>query len=130
VHDPDLTRLIPKTLAVQAGHEPELVINGDGSAVRDFVHVKDMADTVVRGLHACVGGGHRVRVLDVLEVAEQVTGSPIPIRHRPSADEPPILLADNTRIRQDLGWAPRNSELRTILADAWNALTGENSPQE
>ena len=126
--DPNLTRLIPKTLAVQAGHEPELVINGDGSAVRDFVHVRDMADAVVRGLQACVAGqwraynvgsGRRVRVLDVLGTAEQVTGRPVAVRHRPAADEPPILLADNTRIRQDLGWEPRNSDLRTILADAW-----------
>jgi len=139
VSDPDLTRLIPKTLAVQAGREPELVLNGDGSAVRDFVHVRDMADAVVRGLQACVAGrwraynvgsGHRVRVLDVLEAAEQVTGRPVPVRHRPAADEPPILLADNTRIRQDLGWVPHNSDLRTILTDGWHALTGEYSPQE
>lgn len=82
ITDTDVTKLIPKILAVQAGHEPELVINGDGSAVRDFVHVLDMAEAFALALDACVpgqwraynvGSGRRTRVLDVLRAAEQVT---------------------------------------------------------
>jgi UDP-glucose 4-epimerase len=139
VADPDRTRLIPKILAVQAGLAPELVINGDGSAVRDFVHVLDMAEAFVLALGACtpgrwraynVGSGRRTRVLDVLHAAEQVTGRPIPIRYRPPAPEPAVLLADHTRISHDLGWAPRNSDLPTILTDGWNALTTSYSPLE
>jgi UDP-glucose 4-epimerase len=139
VTDTDVTRLIPKILAVQAGFEPELVINGDGSAVRDFVHVLDMAEAFALALGACVSGqwraynvgsGRRVQVLDVLRAAEQVTGRRIPVRHRPPADEPPVVLADSTRIRHDLGWTPRNSNLTTILTDGWKALTSTNSPQE
>lgn len=139
VTDTDVTRLIPKILAVQAGHEPELVINGDGSAVRDFVHVLDMAEAFALALGACVpgqwraynvGSGRRTRVLDVLRMAEQVTGRRVPVRHRPPANEPPVLLADNTRIKHDLGWTPHNSNLTTILTDGWNALTREYSPRE
>ena len=131
--DPDLTRLIPKVLAVQAGLDSELVLNGDGSAVRDFVHVLDMADAFALALDMCtpgqwraynVGSGRRTRVLDVLHTAEQITGRPVPTRHRPPAHEPAALLADHTRISHDLGWAPHRSDLPTILTDAWNALTG------
>ncbi|MGQ0774809.1 MAG: NAD-dependent epimerase/dehydratase family protein, partial [Pseudonocardiales bacterium] len=123
VTDTDLTRLIPKLLAVHAGHEPELVINGDGSAVRDFVHVLDMAEAFALAIDACisgqwraysVGSGQRTRVLDVLHATEQITGRQVRIAHRPPATEPPVLIADHTRISHDLGWAPRNSDLPTI----------------
>ncbi|MGH9161890.1 MAG: NAD-dependent epimerase/dehydratase family protein [Vicinamibacteraceae bacterium] len=131
VADRDLTRLIPKTLAVQAGRAAELVVNGDGSAVRDFVHVWDMAAAVVAALEACtpgawqaynVGSGRRTSVADVVAAAEDVTGRPVTVRHRPQANEPAVLLADSSHIRQDLGWQAKNSDLSQILADAWKAL--------
>lgn len=138
VTDTDLTRLIPKILAVQAGLEPELVINGDGSAVRDFVHVVDMAEAFALALDVYVAGqwraynvssGTPTRILDVLQVAQQVTGRPVPVpvRHRASAHDPAVLLADNTRIRHDLGWTPHNSTLTTILTDGWTSLTRKYS---
>ena len=132
VADSDETRLIPKVLAVQAGRASELVVNGDGSAVRDFVHVEDMADAFVRALGACspgqwaaynVGSGRRTSVRDVLTAAAEVTGQPVPVRHQPAAPEPPVMLADSTRIRSDLGWQAPKSDLTRILSDAWNALT-------
>lgn len=138
VTDTDFTRLIPKVLAVLAGLESELVINGDGSAVRDFVHVLDMAEAFALALDACVpgqwrpynvGSGTRVRVLDVLRAAEQVTGRRVVVRHRPPANEPPVLLADSTRIKHDLGWTPHHSNLTTILTDGWNTLIRAYSPQ-
>ena len=126
--DPDETRLIPKIIAVQADRAPELVVNGDGSAVRDFVHVDDMADAFCRALESCtpgewraynIGSGRRTSVRKVLTVAEAVTGSPVAARHAPPANEPPVLLADSTRAQQELGWKPAHSELTRILSDAW-----------
>lgn len=130
--DPDVTRLIPKILAVQRGDAPELVVNGDGSAVRDFVHVADMADAFTRALEACepgrwtgynVGSDRRSTIRDVIAAAVSVTGRPVPVRHQPAAREPPELLADSTRIRRKLGWRPVRSDLGEIVSDAWNALT-------
>lgn len=139
VADTDVTRLIPKILAVQAGVEQELVVNGDGSVVRDFVHVLDMAEAFVLALDACVpgrwraynvGSGRRVEVRDVLREAERVTGHAVRARHRRPADEPATLLADSTRITDDLGWTPTHSDLATILTDGWNALVAAYSAAE
>ncbi|MGI8815330.1 MAG: NAD-dependent epimerase/dehydratase family protein [Pseudonocardia sp.] len=130
--DPDLTRLIPKLLAVQLGEAPELVVNGDGSAVRDFVHVADMAAAFVLALEACelgkwsafnVGSGRRSTVRDAIETVEAVTGRSVPRHHAPPAEEPPALLADSSRITAELGWQPENSYLSRIISDAWGALT-------
>jgi UDP-glucose 4-epimerase len=130
--DDDTTRLIPKILAVQAGQAAELVVNGDGSAVRDFVHVDDMADAFVRAVAACkpgywtgynVGSSRRTEVREVIATAAEVTGRPVPVRHQSAAPEPPVLLSDPSRISRDLGWEARKSDLRQIISDAWNALT-------
>lgn len=130
--DGDLTRLIPKILAVRAGVAPELVVNGDGSAVRDFVHVTDMAVAFALALEACepgtwsaynVGSGRRSTIRDVVEAAESVTGGEVPRRHASAADEPPALLADSSGITSELGWRPENSDLTRILTDSWKALT-------
>lgn len=137
--DPDLTRLIPKVLAVQAGHLPEVGVNGDGSAIRDFVHVLDMARAFVLALEACtpgewraynVGSGRKTSVADVLAAAEQVTGWPVPIKHNPPANEPAVLLADSSRIREELGWQAQNSDLEQILSDGWKALTSSYAAPE
>jgi UDP-glucose 4-epimerase len=118
--DRDTTRLIPQLLAVQQGRAPELVINGDGTAVRDFVHVADMATAFALALCACqagtwraynVGSGYPSTVHDVITTAETVTGRPVPRRHTTAAHEPATLLADSTRIRTELGWRPERSTL-------------------
>jgi UDP-glucose 4-epimerase len=137
--DDDTTRLIPKIMAVQAGRAGELVVNGDGSAVRDFVHVEDMADAFVRALAACtpgqwtaynVGSGRRTEVRDVIATASDVIGRPVPVRHQPAAPEPPVLLCDPSRISRELGWQARKSDLRQIVSDAWSALTSKKSAGE
>ncbi len=132
--DRDTTWLIPQLLAVQQGRAPELVINGDGTAVRDFVHVVDMATAFVLALHACqpgnwraynVGSGHPSTVHQVIATAETVTGRPVPRRHTAAAHEPVTLLADSTRIRSELGWRPGKSSLPEIISAAWTALTSD-----
>jgi UDP-glucose 4-epimerase len=132
--DRELTRLIPKLLSVQRGEAPEINVNGDGSAIRDFVHVLDMAEAFVRALDACVpgvwraynvGSGQRTTVREVIGTVEAITGRPVPKRHLPPAPEPPVLLADSSLIRAELGWEPKKSTLPEIVSDAWNALTCE-----
>ncbi|MGH3696916.1 MAG: NAD-dependent epimerase/dehydratase family protein [Pseudonocardiaceae bacterium] len=137
--DRDTTRLIPQLLAVQQGHAPELVVNGDGTAVRDFVHVADMATAFALALRACepgtwraynVGSGCPSTVHDVITTAETVTGRPVPRRHTAAAHEPATLLADSTRIHSELGWRPDKSSLHEIISDAWTALNSDESPAE
>jgi UDP-glucose 4-epimerase len=132
--DRDTTRLIPQLLAVQQGQAPELVVNGDGTAMRDFVHVADMATAFVLALGACepgrwraynVGSGRPSTVHDVIATAETVTGRPIPRRHTAVAYEPATLLADTTRIRSELDWRPEKSSLPEIISDAWIALNSD-----
>ena len=132
--DRDTTRLIPQLLAVQQGRAPELVVNGDGTAVRDFVHVADMATAFVLALHACepghwraynVGSGRPSTVHDVIAAVETVTGRAVPRRHTAAAQEPATLLADRTRIQSELGWRPHKSSLTEIVSDAWTALNSD-----
>ena len=133
--DPDRSRLIPKVVALQAGQENELVVNGDGSVVRDYVHVDDMAEAFVLALDACtpgrwraynIGGGRRTSIQDVVSATEAVTGRPVPVRHAPAANEPAVLVADATRAQTELGWQPSRSDLTTILSDAWQAVRAES----
>lgn len=131
VGDSDTTRIIPKALAVAAGVADELVINGDGKAVREFTHVADVADAVVAALGAAepgvartfnVGSGVESAMLDVVRVVEKITGRDVPVRHVAAKPEPTVLMADSTRIRSELGWVPRRPGLERIVGDAWAAI--------
>ncbi|SDH18944.1 NAD-dependent epimerase/dehydratase family protein [Pseudonocardia oroxyli] len=137
--DPDTSRLIPKIVAVARGEAPELTVNGDGSVVRDYLHVLDMADAFVRALDACepgtwkaynVGSGNRSTIADVIAAAEEVIGRPLPVKHNPPADEPKVLLADPSLAEKELGWRPQRSDLRQIVRDAYNAVTSRDSASE
>ncbi|WP_395104938.1 NAD-dependent epimerase/dehydratase family protein [Actinomadura sp. SCN-SB] len=130
--DPDETRLIPKALAVAAGRAAELQINGDGGAVREYLHVDDLAAAHVRALEGCpppgegrvynAGGGAGASVREVIKAVEDVTGRPVPTVRRPPQPEPPLLVCDARAIRRDLGWRPARSALPEIIADAWAAV--------
>jgi UDP-glucose 4-epimerase len=129
--DHDETRLIPKLLAVQQGRAPEITINGDGTVIRDYLHVRDMAAAFAAALDACkpgtwraynVGSGHPTTIRDVIHAVEYIADRPIPRRHAPAAPEPQELRADSTRIRSELGWQPNSSAIETIVCDAWQAL--------
>jgi UDP-glucose 4-epimerase len=127
--DSDLSRIIPKTLAVAAGNAPALQVNGDGSAVRDFVHVLDAARAVAAALQASDPGAMRTynvrataaSVADIIDVCSTVTGRNIAVEYLPPKPEPQVLLADCASIHRDLGWAPVHSDLPVIIADAWAA---------
>jgi UDP-glucose 4-epimerase len=128
--DTDQTRLIPRTLAVAAGRAPALEVNGDGSAIRDFVHVDDVARAYMLALDACRPGAYAIynvgatgaSVRDVVKVAEQITGRSIPVTHTPPKHEAPVIIADCTRISQELSWRPERSSLDEIIGDAWRVV--------
>lgn len=135
--DADLSRIIPKALAVAAGRTPHVEVNGDGSAVREFTHVADVADAYLLALTAArpgehlvcnVGTGQGVGVREVLATVEAVTGQRLPVVRRPAANEPPALLADTRRIQAQLGWRPHHSDLNEIVATAWHAPGAIRSP--
>ncbi|MFD0691657.1 NAD-dependent epimerase/dehydratase family protein [Actinomadura fibrosa] len=130
--DPDETRLIPKALAVAAGRAPHLEVNGDGAAVREYLHVDDLAAAHVRALEAVrpggedvynVGGGAGASVREVVAAVERVTGRPVPTLRRPPQPEPPLLVCDGAAIRAALGWRPARSALPEIIRSSWDALT-------
>jgi len=131
--DPDPTRIVPRVLAVAAGESPSVEVNGDGSAVRDFLHVDDAARAFVAALDAgprvgafrryTIGSGVGTSVRDVVTAAQRVTGRSVPVLHRPPAVEPQALVCDPTRAAADLGWKPRRSDLDMIVGDAWAART-------
>ena len=135
-HDPE-THLIPIVLDAAAGRRDGVTIYGDdyptrdGTCVRDYVHVLDLADAHVRALDAlaagapggvynlgCGGEGYTVR--EVIETAIAVTGRRIPTRvglRRPG--DPAILVAATGRITRELGWRPQRQDLREIIRSAW-----------
>ncbi|MGH8901354.1 MAG: NAD-dependent epimerase/dehydratase family protein [Egibacteraceae bacterium] len=128
ITDSDLTRLVPKALAVASGAAPFLEVNGDGSVVRELTHVADLADAYALALDAItagqhrvfnVGGGTGVTINEVIAAVEEITGRPLPVRTRPVQNEPAVLVASSDRIRAQLGWQPTRSTLRRIVADAW-----------
>jgi UDP-glucose 4-epimerase len=131
--DPDTSRIIPKTLLVAAGQADRLNVNGDGSAIREYIHVCDLARAYAAALDVAGPAGHRiynvgsgvgVSIREIIETTERITGRPVPVRWGPPVREPGELRADSSRINTELGWHPTRSSLETIIADAWQALTG------
>jgi UDP-glucose 4-epimerase len=132
VADTNLSRVIPKALAVAAGQAGRVEVNGDGSAVRDFVHVDDVASAFLLALEngcrpgtapAYNVGATAASVAEILTVAGEVTGRPIPVSRNPPRNEPRVLISDHARIGAELGWSPARSALREIVADAWDAVS-------
>ena len=135
-HDPE-THLIPSVLNVAAGTSPLLRLFGDdyptkdGTCVRDYIHVEDLADAHVLALGAMqtgpapssiynLGGGGGYSVREVLDTAQLVTGRLIPtevVARRPG--DPAVLIASSDRIKKELGWSPRRQRLDDILDSAW-----------
>jgi UDP-glucose 4-epimerase len=129
--DPDTSRLITRTLLAAAGQADCLSVNGDGSAIREYVHVADLARAYALAVDAVGLAGHRiynvgsgvgVSVRDIIEAAERITGRAVPVRWGPPTSEARELRADISRIQAELGWQPTRSDLDTIVSDAWHAL--------
>ncbi len=141
-HDPE-THLIPIALQVAAGKREKLQMYGDdyptpdGTCVRDYIHITDLADAHLRALSTMDGPGHRVYNLgngngfsnrEVVEVVRSVTGHPIPVEMAPRrAGDPAALVASSDKARAELGWTPAKPDLPTIVADAWEFYRREFS---
>jgi len=134
-HEPE-SHLVPNVLKAASGEIPVLSVFGknyptpDGTAIRDFVHVSDLADAHILALdHLRSGGvsdfinlgtGHGYSVMEVIECGRKVTGRPIAIRiEPPRPGDPARLVADASRAAQVLGWKPKKSDLATILRSQW-----------
>ncbi|MFB7618761.1 NAD-dependent epimerase/dehydratase family protein [Kitasatospora sp. NPDC056181] len=130
VGDGDESRIIPKALAVAAGRYPHLEMNGDGSAIRDFVHVDDLARAYVLALNAPVSpyraynvGATPASMAEIVNAVERVTNQPVPVVHRPPQPEPPRLVADLSRITTELAWKPERSGLHDLIRDGWSVAS-------
>jgi UDP-glucose-4-epimerase GalE len=134
-HDPEI-HLIPSALMAVAGLRPPLDLYGtdyptpDGTCIRDYIHVTDLADAHVRALEVLLSGasvgarnlgtgiGRSNR--EVIQAVERATGRAVPLREAPRRPgDPPELVADARRFRAEVGWEPRYSDLDTIVTSAW-----------
>lgn len=129
------THLIPLVLQVASGDREEIAIFGDdwptedGTAVRDYIHIRDLADAHLLACLSNTAGVHRIfnlgsgrgySVKEVVDMCREVTGLPIPARiadRRPG--DPAVLVASSERAIKELGWSPSRTSLRTIVEDAW-----------
>jgi UDP-glucose 4-epimerase len=133
-HKPE-THLIPLALQAVLGMVPHLEIFGtdyptpDGTCIRDYIHVDDLAEAHLRALEKLepgkelklnlgIGRGYSVR--EVVRVVEEVTGKKVPLREGPRRPgDPPALVAAADRAQHELGWQPRYTDLRAIVETAW-----------
>jgi UDP-glucose 4-epimerase len=129
------THLIPLILQVASGHQDKIMVFGDdwptadGTCIRDYIHVLDLADAHERALVHAVPGQHRIynlgngtgfSVRQVLDSCRQITGHPIPAQtaaRRPG--DPAVLIASSDRARYELGWKQERFDLAVMIDDAW-----------
>ena len=133
-HDPE-THLVPRALMAAAGGIERLDVFGDdyptpdGTCIRDYIHVTDLADAHVAAvnylrdggelLRANLGSGHGISIRQVLEAIDRVTGRQVPVQILPRRPgDPPVLYADTSRARQRLGFRPALSDIDTIIRTA------------
>jgi len=135
-HQPE-SHLIPRILAVALGRAEHANIFGtdyptpDGTCVRDYIHVSDLARAHLLALEGLarepsrpliynLGNGQGFSVREVVEVARKVTGHPVPVIESPRrAGDPAVLIASSEKIRRELQWQPRFPDLETIVESAW-----------
>jgi UDP-glucose 4-epimerase len=134
-HEPE-THLIPLVLRAVLTGKPVTVFGNDydtpdGTCIRDYIHVSDLAEAHILALEALAAGGPSEQfnvgtgtgqsVMEVIRAAEQATGRNVPYTVGPRREgDPPALVANADKLRRTLGWAPRRPEIRDIVESAWN----------
>jgi UDP-glucose 4-epimerase len=129
------THLIPLVLQVATGAREEILVFGtdwptpDGTCIRDYIHVRDLADAHVLALQTAQPGSHRIynlgngtgfSVREVIACCERVVGKPIAARDvERRAGDPAVLIASSAKAIAELGWQPRHTSLDEIVSDAW-----------
>ena len=139
-HSPE-THLIPRVLNVAMGKTPFIEIYGtdydtpDGTCIRDYIHVADLAQAHILALEALLNGsasqvynlGNQkgFSVKEVVDCARMVASHPIPVRESSRRQgDPPVLVASSERIKKELDWKPRYDDLKIILETAWGWMKG------
>jgi UDP-glucose 4-epimerase len=134
-HEPE-SHLIPNVLSAALGRQPEVKVFGndyptpDGTPIRDYIHVVDLADAHICALQYLreggesdffnLGTGRGFSVLEVIECVREVTACKVPVKiEPPRPGDPSRLIADPARAMRILGWKPVSSDLRTIIRSAW-----------
>lgn len=134
-HDPE-THLIPLVLQAASGRRPHISVFGrdydtpDGTCIRDYIHIADLCEAHWLALLSLLdggdsqaynlGNGNGFSVQEVIDAARRVTGREIPVQDAPRREgDPARLVADATRARAELGWAPRYNDLDVIIRHAW-----------
>ncbi len=144
LHDPE-THLIPSVLKVAMGEKEAVNIFGtdyptpDGTAIRDYIHVDDLARAHLLALQVTDEPGHHVfnlgngtgfSVREVVDAARLVTGCQIPAIESPRrAGDPPVLVASSARIRSELGWVPEKPQLEEMVSDAWSWMRAASAAE-
>jgi UDP-glucose 4-epimerase len=134
-HEPE-THLIPLVLQAIMGLRPHIEVFGtdyptpDGTCIRDYIHVDDLAEAHLlalerlqpgQGMKYNLGTGRGYSVRDVIRTAAEVTGRQCPVKEGPRRPgDPPALVASSEKVQKELGWQPRYTELRPIIETAWN----------
>ncbi|MEV0060375.1 UDP-glucose 4-epimerase GalE [Nocardia sp. NPDC050718] len=132
------THLIPLVLQVALGHRKAISVYGtdwptpDGTCVRDYIHIRDLAQAHLLALSSSQPGSHRIlnlgsgtgfSVREVISACERVTGLPIEAIDTPRrAGDPAVLIASSDRAIAELGWQPAHNDLDEIVSDAWEFL--------
>jgi UDP-glucose-4-epimerase GalE len=134
-HDPE-THLIPLVIDAALGKRPNIGIFGtdyptpDGTAIRDYIHVNDLADAHIRAQKHLQKGGQSVAlnlgtgkgnsVREVIAAVERVSGKKVPVKEQPRrAGDPPALVANASKAFELLGWKPQYANIDTIVEHAW-----------
>ncbi len=133
-HEPE-THLIPNVLKVPLGRSPHVAIFGsdyptpDGTAIRDYTHIDDLAQAHLLALQSAIPGKHEIfnlgtgtgfSVREIVSAVEQVTGQAVAVIESPRRDgDPPQLVASSAKAQQELGWEPQKADIKTMIDDAW-----------
>jgi len=135
-HDPE-THIIPKVLDAAIGKDAQIKVFGndyptkDGTCVRDYIHVLDLADAHIKALEYmkkenksdCInlGTSEGISVLEIIEAARRITGKEIKVSFEERrAGDPPALIGSNKKAHDVLGWQPKYSDVDNIIKTAWN----------